>query len=118
MQKAKESGNSRKLDRHYRKTVNKLTKLSDRANRDFQQTRFDNAKKRMGIASGIAGIGSGLYGGLMANKLPMSAKNKALFTAGTAVGGAINGALVGSRGITAGRYTTDKGHKKAVEKYN
>ena len=118
VQKAKETGNARKLERHYRKTVNKLTKLSDHANREFQKERFNNAKKRMGISSGVSGAISGLYGGALASRYGLGPKQKAMLAAGAAVGGAASGALMGARGITAGRYTSDKGHQKAVQKYN
>lgn len=115
VRKALERGNRAALSAHYRKASQKLAKLSLRANRDYQQTRFNNAKSRMAGGALSSAVTSAAIGGLTSHGLnglrgPALAKTVGL----SALGGAAGGAIMNSSGITSKRFTTNRGHAKAV----
>ena len=63
VQRAKESGNGRLLDRHYRKAQKHLEKLNARADINKQKTQQIKYAKRAGTGMGIATLGmTGIFG--------------------------------------------------------
>ena len=108
VQRALEKHDKEALKRQYQKASNKLVKLSLNANRGVQQRLFNSAKARM--ASGALGSALGSAG-------LTAALNNDLKSAGIAgAAGLVGGALLNSRGIMAGRHTTDRGHARAIQK--
>lgn len=101
-------GDRAALSKHYRKAALKLGKLSLNANRGVQQRIYNSAKSRM--ASGALGSALGSAG-------LTAALNNDLKSAGIAgAAGLVGGALLNSRGITAGRHVSDRGHARAIRK--
>ena len=100
------------LSKHYRKATMKLADLSLKANRDFQRNKFNKAYDRHvsgAIKSAVlSGVSAALYNSLRGAKV--------FSPLGSAALGAIGGALINSKGITSGRYISDRGHAKAIEK--
>ena len=108
VRRALERGDRNALRKHYQKAALKLGKLSLNANRGVQQRIYNSAKARM--ASGALGSALGSAG-------LTAALNNDLKSAGIAgAAGLAVGALANSRGITAGRHTTDRGHARAIRK--
>lgn len=110
VRKAIQSGDRQALKKHFVKASLKLGKLSLNANRPVQQRLYNSAKSRMvsgalGSALGSAGLTAAINGDL-----------KSAGIAGAA--GLVGGALLNSRGITAKRHLSDRGHAKAIEKRN
>lgn len=110
VRKAIERGDQAALRKHYQKAALKLGKLSLNANRGVQKRIYNSAKARM--ASGALGSALGSAG-------LTAALNNDLKSAGIAgAAGLVGGALINSRGIMAGRHTTDRGHERAIRKRN
>ena len=129
VRKALERGDSKALDRHYRKALAKAKKLNTKANISRSQQEY---KGRMSDAAtlglsgaGIAGMGIGLKAlqdathtraiGLMSG-IPFDTQTMHYVT--TPIGGALGawGAYNLGKGIAAKRRTTAKGHAKAQAK--
>lgn len=108
-------GDTRALSKHYRKAAMKLGKLSLKANQGLMRKRYSEAKNRMAV--GAAGSAT-LSGGLSAATAKGSIKTRLLSGAVGAAAGGLAGAIVNSKGITSGRYASDKGHAKAIAKRN
>ena len=109
VQKAKETGNTSSLDRHYLKAKKKLAKLSLNADREASRKIYNAAKTRMargslGSALGSAALSTGMNGGV------------GLHTGLSAAAGGLLGAVTNSRGIMSGRHISDRGHARAVQK--
>ena len=91
VRKAILSGNSKRLDRQYRKASKKLAKLKARANNGEKYARRASALRlATGVAGGLALAGTGRVGrGIEAiGTLARSTRNKHLRTAGQVVAGA------------------------------
>lgn len=110
VRKAIQSGDRQALKKHFAKASLKLGKLSLHANRPVQQRLYNSAKSRMvsgalGSALGSAGLTAAWRG-----------TPRDIGIAGAA--GLVGGALINSRGITAGRHVSDSGHARAIQKRN
>lgn len=110
VRKALERGDNAALRKHYQKAARKLAKLSMNANRDVQRKRYENAKRNMAV-----GMTTGALGSAGLTKAVGGSWRNAGLAAGA---GALGGALLNSRGISARRHISDKGHERAVQKRN
>ena len=114
IRRAIKSGNSQRLAKQYSKAARKLGKLSLRANRDLMKKRYTTAK--MAMAQGAA-VSAGMSAGLTAAANKNGSFKKRAALAGIAgLAGGVAGAAINSKGISSGRYVSDRGHAKAVAK--
>lgn len=114
VRKAVDSGNSEKLRKHYLKAAKKLAKLSLNANQSFSKKRYNQAKSNMALGgTSSAALSAALTA---AGNTRASLKDRALISAGAGLAGGLAGALANSKGVSAGRWVSDKGHKKAIAK--
>jgi hypothetical protein len=108
VRKAIESGNDRRLGRHYQSAMLKLHELDKKANREHQRNIYKNAKRNMlvgslGSAIGSAGLTAAMGGG-------------PLYSAIAGGVGGLAGLAMNTNGISARRNLSDKGHARAVAK--
>lgn len=114
VRRARETGNAKALTKNYMLASKKLAKLSLNANREVQRKRWNNAKSNMAMgAAGSAAISAGLTAGANSH-LPI--KQNLLYSGAAGLAGAAAGALANSRGFSAHRYLSDRGHAKAIRK--
>ena len=116
VRKAIERGDSVKLAKHYNKAVEKLTKLSMNAKREFSRKRYNNALSNMASAGGMSAALSSAGTATANSHLPI--KERAIISLAAGLGGGIGGALINSKGVMSGRWVSDKGHAKAIAKRN
>lgn len=108
VRKAIESGNDRRLGRHYQTAMLKLHELDRKANRETQKNVYKNAKRNMlvgglGSAIGSAGLTAAMGGG-------------PLYSAIAGGIGGLAGLTMNANGLSARRNISDKGHARAVAK--
>lgn len=116
VRKAIARGDSDRLRRNYMKAVKKLGKLSLNANQDVQRKQWARSKAAM-VEGGVTS--AGLSAGLTAiSNSHLSPKRRALLSAAAGLAGGAGGVLLNSKGFSARRYSTDKGHAKAIAKRN
>lgn len=116
VRKAIESGNDRQLSRHYAKAKKKLAKLNYRTNRDVQTSVYKRAKSNA-ITGSLASAGLSAAGTAALNR-HLDLGSRALYSAGAGLAGGLAGLALNSQGLGARRFTTEKGHAKAVAKRN
>ena len=120
VQKAKEKGNSKKLDKHYAKANKKLMKLSDKADRDLQFKRSDRLNKAAKTAAGMGvfGVGAVPVHGMFTNSAASYKRASRGATVSGLVGIGSLGAAAGLKAasLKAGYNATSSGHAKAVAK--
>ena len=115
VRKAIDTGNQKKLDKHFQKATKKLTKLTARTDKELiRQTKRDAARKAP--ASAIAGgLASGLGTFAINPHLPMASRAKYA----AAIGGGMalaNGIASGIENLEYRRMLSDKGYRKNVAK--
>lgn len=116
VRKAIARGDSARLRKAYMKATRKLGKLSLNANQDVQKKRWARTKAAM-VEGGVTS--AGLSAGLTAiSNGHLSPKRRALISAAAGLAGGVGGALLNSNGFSSRRYSTDKGHAKAIAKRN
>ena len=106
--------NHKKLSKYYKKATKKLAKLSLNANQEYQRKRYGKAKINMTAGSALSG-GLSAAGTMLANP-HLAFGKRALVSAGAGAAGALVGAALNSDGIGARRYSSKKGHAKAISK--
>ena len=116
VRKAKESGNSRQLDRQWRKANRKLHRLNKKANMEVQFKRQRRLKSA--TAQSIIGGGAGGFSGVAAATTQMKNqfKRAGLATAGLAGGAALAGAIPSIMLHKTHKRLMPEGHQKAVTK--
>lgn len=116
VRKAVAQGDTEKLRKQYKKAAVKLAKLSLNANQDAQKKRYAQAKNNMVAGSGISGALSAATTMGLNSHLPLG--KRALLAAGAGAAGALAGAAINSKGFSARKYVSDKGHARAIAKRN
>jgi len=130
VRKAIADGNGRRLDRHYRKALNKMKKLNTKANiqrskQEYKGRMSDAASIGVpGVAAGALGAGwralekaknvKGIAYGVGPGLLPFVHTSGSVMALGGLAAGA--GGYQLAKGLAAKHRTTKKGHAKAVQK--
>lgn len=116
VRKAIETGNAARLSRNYFKAKKKLAKLNFQADRNAQMAVYKRAKANA-IGGSLSSAGLSAAGTAIINKgVPLV--ERALYSAGAGLAGGLAGLAFNSNGLAAKRFTSERGHAKAIAKRN
>lgn len=115
VRKARESGNSARLDRHYNRAVKKLSKLTKRTDRDIVQKAKRESARNIPTNALVGGLASGLGTYAINSRLPATQRLKyaAMFGGGMALA---NGIAGGIENLEYRRMLSKKGMQKNTAK--